>query len=304
MTENTSMTIINSHKQLANSDKALDKLTPDELRHQFDERTMAHRRNQAALQAANYAYEDGKYKLKAGVFFREWLPWIAHGDDDITRLIEKEFSKHTGDLRTEFQIVHDDTGEVLFDVVGFRPKVITLMDDYEANAHSLTVQMIEDQYDVRYQFARLRNQLRSESIHKAYWMNEEAADHDGFYLGWYEVLDFFGRLHGEEAEQYNHVREIRKKEGRHFFWKGSIPIDEYIEKHGRMTYGVPANIDPTLGLLGETNLGPDVRYRIGQHLADFVVNGVKPTDLTLEDKNSNENKPVSVVEYEDTDDWE
>ncbi len=186
----------------------------------------------------NSIAKDDIAHITAGQFVREYLDHLISDDENESEYYRKRLAEYAGGDFNGLTIVDDnDPSITYFHIPSIYLRLSTNTGKNELRKVGTMCEKVV-QFN-RSQFAEVPALRRDFTEYVNYYATDVLFEDDPdikYYHGWYEIMDFFGRLYGEEFKLYQPIREKRQA-GYRIYWVHPTPLDEYIEKHGRMTYG-------------------------------------------------------------------
>lgn len=204
-------------------------------------------------------------------FANLYVDGLMSDDPDRNEYTRKKLAEHAGSIQHGF-IITDDEHMPLFYVPSIIPRLSTGLSDHDAS--SVNANYLQYKNSQYYGLNKVHDQMMDQLSHQAYDRFKVDESKRRWYMGWYEIFDFYGRLFGEEEELYRPHREKYKKGQPYIFWVYGQPMHEYIEHHGRATLGFE---------------NPDLGNNQGTHV-------LPPSEQDTPE--------VKAYAFQDTDDWE
>lgn len=170
-------------------------------------------------------------RISESEFKLRFLPWLLSEDKDESEYYHKKLVEWAGHSQQGIAICKDnDPDDVLFHIPSLLPTFHTqfLTDDERVLEEGFTFKMN----------SFYRSQFAMVPSHKKHFIEgmARAAEHilslDEskliWYLGWYEVMDYYGKLPDEDEKVYAPFRYMNDTQKHWLYWRKDVSIREYL----------------------------------------------------------------------------
>lgn len=180
-------------------------------------------------QIAEDYLEDVIISIPDTIFKEVFIPGLFSDDETEFKIHRNHLKNKIGGWRQPFKIINEQ-GETLFKIPSLSLNYSTnLTHEHPADYSVAETSSLLSNYGHNLLPSQYINTVEEMVAAAEYTLDIERAKRE-YYLGWYEVMEYFNIIPEDERADYQRVIDDRNKHGHHYYWVHPTPLSQYISQ--------------------------------------------------------------------------